>query len=209
MWLPPQQDVGSGVRRLYEKRKVDRAGLDDITTTTTVPGLFLVPSYASLRGVLDDPPVDLDFCLRNASDASEADVDADIYDCPPTQDKLAVSALASAEEVVIPLQPSELDTAGVTDLMDLFTLVQESYNPDLRIAAMVVSRVTSNARYDVSMVNGLREAYPDLPVIAVPSSVRMREATTAHEPITTFEPDGKTAAALGRLADLWVKEPAE
>lgn len=195
-WLPPADDVGGGLLDVYE----DKRNLDQATSRTTVPGLFLVPSWTSLRVVERTREPGSELVLRTALSLSEAPIDVEVIDCPHTLDILAIGAIAAADELIVPVQASELDVVGMEELTELVRKVRNRMNPDLTIGAVVVGRTKGASGFDRQLLDSFRETYPDAVVTGVVDSVRMREATAAHQPITVYEPKGRPAKQFAELA---------
>jgi chromosome partitioning protein len=204
--LPPQTDVGAGLLDVFR----DAATVDQATAKTTVDGLYIVPSYQSLREIERTRPPGSEVVMRTALADSEAPVEYDILDCPHTLDVLAIAGIAAVGELAIPIQASDLDVVGMAELLDLAAVIRRRLNPELRISAIVVGRVKGRSAFDTKLLASFREEYPNAIVAPISDSVKMREATAAHQPINVFEPTGRAAqdfAALAERVDMW--RPAE
>lgn len=197
LWLPPTMDVGDGLLRVFK----DEATLDEVTSRTTVPGLFIVPSYESLRSVEKEREPGSELVLRNALDDSTAPVDYEILDCPHTLDVLAVAGIAAADSLIIPVQASGLDVAGMDELLRLAKKIKKRMNPDMEIAAVVVGRTKGNSGFDARLIETFRTDFPNAVVASVADSVRMREATEKHQTIDQFDPSGRATANFAELAE--------
>ncbi|MCX5070850.1 ParA family protein [Micromonospora lupini] len=198
-WLPPtdRDQIGRGLLDVY----ADERNLDQATSRTTVPNLYIVPSWTSLRAVEKERDAGSELVLRAALAASEAPIDVEIVDCPHTLDVLAIGATGAADELIIPVQASELDVVGMEELLKMVKKVRARINPDLTIAAIIVGRVKGNSGFDKALLEGFKRDYPDAVVGSVVDSVRMREATAAHQPITVYEPSGRAARDFLGIAD--------
>lgn len=201
VWLPPIDEVGQGAYDVFlEQRTVDEA-----TARTYVEGLYVVPSWQALRKVETDKVAGAEIAYRVAVDASGADIDYEIFDCTHSLSTLAIAGLASAEELIIPVQASGLDTAGMDELLAMYGKVKKFYVPAMEISGIVVGR-TKNTAFDRKLLKGFREGYPKAVVAEIADSVRMREAPEVGETIFDFEPGGKTARdfrALATRIDTW------
>lgn len=123
-------------------------------------------------------------------------------------DVLSIAGIASATDLIIPVQASLLDVVGMSELINLAGMVKKRLNPELRIAAIVVGRTKGNSAFDRTLLSGFEQEYTDAVVLPVNDSVRMREATKAHAPINLFEPQGRAAADFRALADALDDQPA-
>lgn len=196
-WLPPTDVVGRGLLDVY----TDERNLDQATSRTTVPNLYVVPSWTSLRAVEKERDAGSELVLRAALAQSEAPIDVEIVDCPHTLDVLAIGATGAADELIIPVQASELDVVGMEELLKMVKKVRARINPDLTIAAIIVGRVKGNSGFDRALLEGFRRDYPEAVVGSVVDSVRMREATAAHQPINVYEPGGRAARDFAAIAE--------
>ncbi|MEU3455553.1 ParA family protein [Micromonospora sp. NPDC006766] len=205
-WLPPQDDVGEGLVDVFK----DKSTIDDVTSRTTVPNLYIVPSWPSLRQVERTREPGSELVLRSALSTSEAPIDVDIIDSPHTLDVLAVAAVAAAEGLIVPVQASGLDVVGMEELLEMVKTVRRRINPDLRISAIVVGRAKAigpgrYTSFDQQLINSFAESYPDSLVAPIADSVRMREATEAHTPINLYEPGGRCTGDFASLAAELIK----
>lgn len=195
-WLPPQNDVGTGMLAVFR----DERSLDEATARTTVDGLFIVPSWFDLREVETSRRPGTEIALKAAVEASEALVDYEIFDCTHGLDALAIAGLAAAEELLIPVQASGLDTSGMEELIEMQKLVKKAYVPQLQITSVVVGR-TKNTKFDNELIEKYRTDYPKAVVLGIADSVRMRQASKEHKTIDEFEPTGKSSADFAKLAE--------
>jgi chromosome partitioning protein len=197
-------DVGGGLIDVFE----ERATLDEVTSTTTVENLYLVPSYPSLRQIEMTRPPGSELVVQAALSESTAPVDDEILDCPHSMDVLSIAGIAAATDLIIPVQASSLDVVGMGELLELALMVKRRMNPHLRIAAIVVGRTKGRSGFDAALLSSFRSEYPDAVVLPIRDSVRMREATNAYTPINKFEPGGGTADDFRALAEALVELPA-
>lgn len=133
-----------------------------------------------------------------------------LMDCPPALGKLSVSALAAAEEVLVPVETTAMPLEGVEALQETIATVRERLNPDLRLAAVLPSRVDRRTRLASDVVDALRERFGDLVLdVEVSASVRLAEAPSHQQPITAYAPSSPAAQQFRDLAGaLDIREPA-
>lgn len=114
-----------------------------------------------------------------------------LIDCPPSLGLLTLNALATANQILIPVQCQFFALKGLAALLDTIESVKKRLNPDIEILGIlptmfeqtVMSRdvITSlEKRFDQSMV------FP-----AVPKSIRFAEANLAGEPIHIYANERK------------------
>ena len=72
--------------------------------------------------------------------------DAMIIDCPPSLGLLSLNAMASVDEVLLPLQPHFLALHGLSKLLETMELVADRVNPRLRLLGVVLCMYESSTR---------------------------------------------------------------
>ena len=175
-----------------------QATLDEATWPTSVPGVFIVPSFATLGQFELARPPGADVILRQAIDkATPATVT--LADCPPNLGLLTVACITSADDVIIACKPGGLDLAGVSDLNQTLQLVQARLNPDLQVTAVVVCDKLPTA-FGNAIEQQLLADYPDALHQGIRHTVRVGEAPTVHEPLTTYAPRATATRDYAALA---------
>ena len=61
-----------------------------------------------------------------------------LIDCPPSLGLLTVNALTMASEVIVPMQAQFLALQGLSKLLETVGMIQQSFNPRLRVTGVVV-----------------------------------------------------------------------
>jgi len=200
-WLPPQWDhVAPGERFDLSHVLLGQATLDQATWPTTVPGLFMVPSYHSAGQFELVRPPGADMVLRQAIDEAEP-YDVTLIDCPPNLGLLTVTAITAADDVIIPVRPGGLDLAGVSDLNQTLKLVKARLNPQLRVAVVLVcGKLSSN--FADAVEDQLKADYPQALHQAIRHTVRVGEAPTVKQPLIEYAPDATATEDYKSLAEL-------
>jgi len=104
------------------------------------PNLSLLPSEVNLAGAemelaeADNRQRRLSSALAKLDDRFEFV----LIDCPPSLGQLTINALASADEVVVPMQAHFLALQGVGKLLETVRLAARNVNPSLRVAGIVL-----------------------------------------------------------------------
>jgi chromosome partitioning protein len=115
------------------------------------PNLALLPAEVDLAGAESELAGREDRLtrLRGALAQSRELYDTVLIDCPPSLGLLTLSSLSAAREVIIPMQAHFLALQGVGKLLQTVQLINQSVNPRLRVAGVVLcvhDSVTSHAR---------------------------------------------------------------
>jgi chromosome partitioning protein len=94
--------------------------------------------------------------LKNRLDAAKLEFDFILMDCPPSLGLLTVSALAVAQEVIIPMQPHFLALQGVGKLLETVALVSHRVNPGLKVSGIVLTMFDSQTKLSNEVVSDLK-----------------------------------------------------
>ncbi|MFD5589330.1 ParA family protein [Streptomyces sp. NPDC127063] len=195
VWLRffrPEGVAADGLKNLKDLFFDDDLSLQDITYATPYEGLHLVPSFPDLDDVESKQPpgtdTNLQFHLRKADD----DIDVTLIDCGPKLGPLTVSALVAAHDVIIPVQAaSGLDAVGAAALDATLATVRKRLNPDLRVAAVVLTDF-SRSSLARKIGGSFARKYPDAAILPARTNVRIGDAQLAKEPLRLFEPTATT-----------------
>lgn len=125
--------------------------------------------------------------LRRSLDTLRGKRDVVVIDTPPSLDFLMVSTLIAADWFIIPVFPSGYDLKGLELLMRTVTRVRERYNPDLRLAGVLLGNYDRTATLDRDIHHMLKKRFGEEVVFntTIGRSVRMRDATVRGQ--TIFE----------------------
>lgn len=198
-WFPPLWDDVEPARRFdLSHVLLGQASLDEATWPTGIPGLSVVPSFLSLTQFETLRPPGADLVLRQALDEAEP-YDVELIDCPPNLGLLTVTALAAADEAIIPVLPGGLDLAGVSDLNQTLGIVKKRLNPDLVVAAVILRRIHRTS-FGEAIERQLIADYPDAIFQVIRHSVRTQEAPTANKTLRDYAPKATTTADYRQLA---------
>lgn len=181
-------------------------------------GVDLLPANIELSGLEMSlfSVMSREFVLRNCIDPLRQRYDYILIDCMPSLGIMTVNALAAADSVIIPSQPSFLSAKGLDLLLHTVAKVRRSINPGLKIDGVLLTMVDSRTNNDREIVNELRTGVGQRLRIfdtMIPRSIRAVEATRAGESIFAYEPNGKVAQAYTGLTkevlDLEGRQKAE
>ena len=148
-----------------------------------------------------------EYVLREALEPLRERYDRILIDCMPSLGMMTINALAAADSVIIPSQPSYLSTKGLSLLMGSISKVKRQINPGLRIDGVLRTMVDSRTNNAKSIISSLRQTGDMLRVFEteIPFSVRAAETSIEGRSIFAHDGRGKVAAAYENL----VKEVME
>ncbi len=167
-------------------------------------GIFLVPSSPHLAGAEVELVGALarEYRLQQALEPAASDYDYVLIDCPPSLSLLTVNALtAAAHGVIIPVQCEYLALEGLTQLYQTIELVRDRLNPQLTIRGMLMTMFDGRTNLAQQVVDEVRRHFGERVFKAViPRSVRLSEAPSHGQPISTYAPRSAGAVAYAALA---------
>lgn len=167
-------------------------------------GLFLVPSSPPLAGAEVELVSFLarEYRLQQALKPVAPSYDYVLIDCPPSLGLLTINALAAAKDgVIIPVQCEYLALEGLTQLHQTLELVRARLNPNLVVRGMLMTMFDGRTNLAQQVVEEVRRHFGDRTFRAViPRSVRLSEAPSYGQPISTYAPRSAGAIAYAALA---------
>ena len=169
-------------------------------------GMDLLPSNIELSGLETAlfNVMSRETVLKNYIRMVRHQYDYILIDCMPSLGMMTVNALAAADSVIIPTQPSFLSAKGMDLLFRSIARVRRSINPDLAIDGILMTMVdarTNNAReVENALRNGIGQKVRIFQT-QIPHSVRAVESTQEGKSIFAYDPKGKVAEAYGKLTE--------
>lgn len=168
-----------------------------------VQGLFVVAATIELAGAEIELVTALsrETKLRKALESVVGDYDYVLLDCPPSLGLLTVNALSAATEVLIPIQCEYYALEGVSQLLQNVQLIQSNLNPSLKIGGVVLTMFDARTRLAEQVAEEVRRHFGDAVFkTVIPRSVRLSEAPSFGQPVTSFDPLSRGAIAYRELA---------
>ena len=174
---------------------------------TRVANLSLVPSHMDLAGVeielarRDDHLTRLrDVLVRLRDDRR---FEFCILDTPPSLGVLMTSALAAADEIVIPLQCEWFGLEGLAKIVHVIEQIRQSgANPNLRLEGIVMTMFDGRTNLARQVVEEVGKYFPEqLYRTVIPRTVRIGEAPSHGRTIFEHDPSGLGSQAYGSLGD--------
>ncbi|MEJ2085636.1 MAG: ParA family protein [Acidobacteriota bacterium] len=167
------------------------------------PFLDVVPAARDLVGV-EVEFVGLEGWERHMSAALEGvrgDYDIILLDCPPSLGHLTVSALAASQGVLVPLQCEYFALEGVSALLSTIGRVQQTINPELRIAGILLTMHDERTNLSKDVAEEVRRHFAERVYdTVVPRNVRLAEAPSYGLPVLAYDIKSRGAAAYIDLA---------
>ncbi len=157
--------------------------------STAIPGLDVVPSSIDLAGA-EIELVNMErreWRLKDALAGLEG-YDYVVIDSPPSLNLLTLNTLVASQSVVIPLQCEFYALEGLSLLTRTIQRVQESFNPGLDIAGLVLTMVDRRNNLSVQVEEDVRAHFGNLVFrTVIPRNVRVSEAPSYGLPALVYD----------------------
>lgn len=140
--------------------------------------------------------------LREYLKIIEDNYDIAILDCSPSLGMITINALASADELIIPVQAQYLSIKGMEQLFKTVNKIKKQINPTLKISGILITMADLRTNYTKDIIALLRETYGTKIRIfesIIPFSVRAAEISAEGKSIYKHDPDGKVAIAYENM----------
>jgi chromosome partitioning protein len=177
--------------------------IEDVIEPTNVRNLFVVPATIDLAGAEIElvPVFSRELRLRRALETVQADFDFLLIDCPPSLGLLTVNALAAAGEVLVPIQCEYYALEGLSQLLRNVNLVKSNLNHRLEVSTIVLTMYDARTKLAEQVAEEVREHFGTRVCRnVVPRTVRLSEAPSFGQPVTTFDSSSRGAIAYRELA---------
>ncbi len=171
---------------------------------TDIDNLFLVPSNIHLSGAQVDmlDQEGKEFVLSRGLKDIRNDFDFVLIDCPPSLGVLTLNGLVAADSVLIPLQCEYYALEGLSQLLRIISMVQESLNRRLRIEGVVLTMYDSRTNLSQQVVADVREYFSDKVFkTIIPRNVKLSEAPSFGKPIGMYDKSSVGSVTYENLAE--------
>ena len=179
------------------------AKLEDAVVPTSMKNLFVAPATIDLAGAEIElvPTFSRELKLRRALESVADDFDYVLIDCPPSLGLITVNGLAAAHEVLVPIQCEYYALEGLGQLLRNVHLVQSNLNEQLEVSTIVLTMYDGRTKLAEQVADEVRSHFGSKVCRnVIPRTVRISEAPSFGQPITTFDPSSRGAIAYRELA---------
>jgi chromosome partitioning protein len=182
------------------------------------PNLWVLAADINLVGAETElvSVVGREIILREAMHASAERFDFCLIDCAPSLGLLSLNALATAQEVLIPLQPHFLALQGFGKLLQTVDLVSKRINRDLKVTGVLLCMFDTRAslpnevRADIERflnnARGSASAWADAQLLPtfIRRNIKLAEAPSYGRTIFEYDPTCNGAADYRRVAQYFL-----
>ena len=197
--LDPQANATSGLGLMQEDRGslyaalVEGEDVHNLIRSTHLSNLSIIRSHQELAGC----EIELAQAGNHLARLREvlqplrslSVFDYVVMDCPPSLGVLMTSALAAADELVVPMQCEYFGLEGLSKIVHIVQQIRES-----------------RANLGHQVVNDVRGYFGEVVYeTVIPRTVRLGEAPSFGKSIIEYDPTGKGAQAYRALADEFLR----
>ena len=211
--LDPQANLtrGLGMQDVAQRGSVYDALVDPhgmlqrFVRLTRWPRLDLVPSHINLSGAEVEmvPMYGREVRLQRALGELPEKYDYIIVDCLPSLSLLTINAMNACGEVFVPMQAHPFALEGLDKLLDVYNLVREQMNPELRLTGVVITmfdtRTNVSKEVQERLLNDPRIG-PFVFKTVVRQNIKIAESQGAGVPVINYDPNCHGARAYRELA---------
>jgi chromosome partitioning protein len=135
------------------------------------------------------------------------DFDYAILDCPPSLGVLMSSALAAADELLVPLQCEYFGLEGLSKIVHVSNEIAESgINPGMKIEGIVMTMYDVRTNLSQQVVQEVRKHFGETVYqTVIPRSIRLGEAPSFGKSIVEYDATGAGAVAYRALAQEFLR----
>lgn len=214
----PQGNATSGFGvdpRALETSIYDLVVDDDMNVADAVihtKWVDLIGSNVSLAGA------ELDFInleqreyrLKRVLDQLREQYDYILIDCPPSLGLLTLNCLCAADSFLVPLQCEFYALDGLTQLMSTVRAVQKKLNRHIKLEGVLLTMFDGRTNLSIEVVEEVKKHFgSQVYATVVPRNVRLSEAPSHGQPITTYDRYSRGAEAYMKLTEEFLQRQAK
>ncbi len=182
----------------------------DLVVATKYDNLSIIPCDMDLAGCEIEMAKEDDHLvrLRNLFEPFKATEIADyiLIDCPPSLGVLMTSALAAADELIVPLQCEYFGLEGLSKIVGVHQQIRDSgANSEVVLEGIVMTMADSRTNLSAMVINDVREYFPEVTYdTVIPRNIRLGEAPSYGQTVIDYAPTCAGAVAYRALADEFI-----
>jgi len=176
--------------------------VDEVILQTATPNLDVLPATIDLAGaqMALANAISRETRLRRVLEPVRDAYDIILIDTAPSLGLLTINALAAADQVLIPMQCEYYAMEGLTQLLQIISMVQAELNPSLTIAGAILTMYDGRTNLAEQVAEEVRNNFPGRTYQAkVPRNVRLAEAPSHGLPAVIYDRHCPGSAAYRRL----------
>ena len=145
--------------------------------------------------------------LKEKIDNQKDKYDFIIIDCPPSLGLITLNALTASDSVLIPVQCEYFALEGVGELLKTVDLVRKYYNKHLTVEGALLTMYDPRTKLSNQVVEQVQKFFENRVFeTLIPRNVRLSEAPSYGEPISSYDPFSKGGRAYDKLVKEFLKK---
>ncbi len=174
-----------------------------------IKNLDLCPTNLSLAGAEVElvNSMGREYRLKEKIDNARENYDYIIIDCPPSLGLITLNALTASDSVLIPVQCEYFALEGVGELLKTVDLVRKYYNKNLTVEGALLTMYDPRTKLSNQVVEQVQKFFENRVFeTLIPRNVRLSEAPSYGEPISSYDPFSKGGRAYDKLVKEFLKK---
>ena len=170
---------------------------------TPISNLQMIPASPDLAGALVELVnlPDREWYLKNFIEKIRNNYEFILIDLGPSLNLLTVNGLASADEVLVPVQCEYYSLEGLSQLLESVDLVKNNLGHEIKSVSALLTMYDKRERLSREIAREVRKRFPyKVFEVEIPRSVSLAEAPSFQKPIMLYAPQSPGALAYERLA---------
>ena len=208
--IDPQGNATSGLginshdleKTIYEVL-IGELSASETILHTSLTNLSVLPANVQLSGIEVDmlQSEDKEYQLKKSLEQIVNNYDFIIIDSPPNLGILTLNSLCASDSVLITLQTEYYALEGLTQLMKVINLVQNSLNPSLKLNGVLLTMFDQRTSLANQVVEDVREHFHEsVYATVIPRNVKLSEAPSFGKFIGEYAPDSTGSKAYEEFA---------
>lgn len=171
---------------------------------TYLANLQMIPSSPDLAGALVELVnlPDREWYLKNFIERIRNNYDFILIDLGPSLNLLTVNGLASADEILVPIQCEYYSLEGLSQLLTSVDLIKNNLGHEIKSVSALLTMYDKREKLSREIAREVRRRFPyKVFDVEIPRSVALAEAPSFQKPIMLYAPQSPGAMAYERLAN--------
>lgn len=178
------EDVNKAIRR-------SKNGYDMIPTDIRLSAAEIELTTAERRN----------YKLKIALSGLRKSYDFILIDCPPSLNIFTLMALTAATEVIIPVQAQYLPLKGVAQIRETVELVKSRFNPEIKIAGVLLTFYDDRRNLDKDVREALEQAFAGKVFkTKISTNTKIAEAPSYGKDVIAYSINSKGSVQYRQLA---------
>jgi chromosome partitioning protein len=172
---------------------------------TSIKNISILPGSNAMEAINYPNPHEtgeLQTAVRAFVKEAKSAYDLVLIDCPPTLALCSWNAVLASDFVVVPLQPEDYGSQGITYIQRFVDQALAKNNPALKLLGYLLTMVQPRLGIHTAYSGQLRQLYGDQVFAnAVPMAAHYKESIAARQPISHYKPKAAAGKAIKAVAE--------